>query len=162
MSASLSYIPLYYRLVEDNLFDFQTDYSMAAITIVLMLPQFIMLWRQKTHGARWFAPERFRKNLYAYDYYRDVDDIYFPNTFDQVISQEDLITCAICMNHIHENVDESGSRIRRNGGLLQRIIDKVKAAISRNRNSTDSQNHSNLATRVQEMAQLRTSDIRNQ
>ena len=66
------------------------------------------------------------------------------------------------MNHIHENVDESGSRIRRNGGILQRIIDKVKAAVSRSRDSSDSQNHRNLASRVQEMAQLRISDMRNQ
>ena len=80
MSASLSNIPLYYRLVEDNVFDFQTDYGMAAITIVLMIPQFIMLRRQKTHGARWFAPERYRNNPDAYEYYRDVEDVYRTNS----------------------------------------------------------------------------------
>ena len=162
MSASLTYIPLYQRLVKDNFFDFETDFSMAAITIVLMLPQFLIMWRQKTHGARWFAPERYRKNPDAYDYYRDVEDVYHPNVLDQVSGHEDFITCAICMNYIHEDVDESGGRIRQSGAVLQRIIEKFKAALSSNRNSSDSQNHINNATRVQEMAELRTSYTRNQ
>jgi len=86
--------------------------------ILFMALQLFIIKRQQTHGPRWFVPKRFRVNPFAHNYYRQVPasvlrrakttkDPTAPSSF------EDDVSCVICMNYIHYEVDEFGGLVRK-------------------------------------------------
>ena len=116
-------MPLFLKFNEDNYIDAPSDPGIAICMILLMALQLIVVHFQQRWGARWFVPRRYRINPQAYDYCRSVpesvleraktvSDPLEPSNFD------DDITCSICMNYIHYQVDEDGGLIRRDGRQL--------------------------------------------
>ena len=88
--------------------------------ISFMVLQLFIMKRQQTHGPRWFVPKRFRRNPFAHEYYRAVPASALRRAKEcrdptAPSSHEDDVTCVICMNYIHFEVDEHGGLIRKDG-----------------------------------------------
>ena len=71
------------------------------------------------HGARWFIPKRFRQDPFAHNYYHDTPVSVLrraklsKDPTAQSSNEED-ISCVICMNYTHYEVDEHGGLIQTN------------------------------------------------
>ena len=81
-----------------------------------MALQLFVIKRQQTHGARWFIPKNLRRDPQAHEYYRSTPGSVLrraKQTKDPMASSahEDDITCVICMNYVHYQVDEHGGLI---------------------------------------------------
>ena len=73
--------------------------------LLLIVFQIIMLKSQQEFGARWFVPNRFRKDPNAYDYNRKLDS----NVIQQEESgQVEEMVCVICMVPVRHDVDIFG------------------------------------------------------
>lgn len=95
--------------------------------ILVMAAQVVVIEGQQRWGPRWFVPERFRRNPFAFNYYQDVPQSLINRDKKQrakaqgasgLLTGEELkddaddgeaeMLCVICMNAIHLDVDESG------------------------------------------------------
>lgn len=133
--ALQSFLPLYLKMCYNNILSNETDMSGGVMMFLVMAFQVVVIEGQQRWGPRWFVPERFRRNPFAFNYYQDVpqslinrdkrmrnkaqnahDLLQSEDTKDEGDDGEVEMLCVICMNSIHLEVDESGSLLQ--GGQL--------------------------------------------
>lgn len=115
--ATQSFMPLYLKSDNDNFLDQETDRVSVTLIVLFMALQLFVIKRQQTHGARWFVPKRFRINRFAHDYYKTVSSSVLARAKlckdpTAQSGNDDDVTCVICMNFVHYDVDEHGGLIR--------------------------------------------------
>ena len=125
--ALQSFLPLYLKMCHNNFLSNETDMFGGLMMILVMAAQVVVIEGQQRWGPRWFVPERFRRNPFAFNYYQDVPQSLINRDKKQrakaqgtsgLLSGEELkddaddgeveMLCVICMNAIHLDVDESG------------------------------------------------------
>ena len=112
-----SFMPLYLKMDSSNFLDLETDNVSAMLIILFMSIQLFIIRRQQTHGPRWFVPKRFRRNRNAHEYIHTVPQNVLKRAKtvkDPTLqtNNDDDVTCVICMNYVHFDVDENGGLIR--------------------------------------------------
>jgi len=70
--ALQSFLPLYLKMCYNNFLSNKTDMLGGLLMILVMAAQVVIIEFQQRWGPRWFVPERFRRNPFAYNYYHDV------------------------------------------------------------------------------------------
>ena len=110
-------MPLYLKMDSTNFLDQETDNVSSMFIILFMALQLIVMKFQQTHGPRWFVPKSLRRNRNAHEYYHSVPSDVLKrakNCKDPTAqtNHEDDVTCVICMNYLHFDVDENGGLIR--------------------------------------------------
>ena len=115
-----TFMPLYLKMNTENFLDQETDLVAAMLVIAFMALQLITMKLQQTYSPRWFIPKRFRRNLNAHEYYQVVPASVLRRAQTNKdpaapSSNEDDITCVICMSYVHYDVDENGGLIRKDG-----------------------------------------------
>mmetsp|Transcript_10885 Transcript_10885/g.14662 ORF Transcript_10885/g.14662 Transcript_10885/m.14662 type:complete len:216 (-) Transcript_10885:719-1366(-) len=108
--STQSFMPLYLKIDSSNFLDQPSQPFMAMLIISFMVLQLYIIKRQQLVSARWFVPKRFRRNPFAYDYYRKVTQDVYDRARERddptaVSTHEGDVTCVICMNYIHHAVD---------------------------------------------------------
>lgn len=123
LCAMQSFMPLYLKIDSGNFLDQEADAYAATCIMLFMALQLFIIKRQQTHGARWFIPKRLRVDPHAHEYYRNTPASVLrraKQTKDPTApsAHEDDITCVICMNYVHYEVDEHGGLIQTNAAVM--------------------------------------------
>ena len=129
LSLGRLYIPLYIKGMDGNMFDLKPSYFKVYLLIIITFIEIIILFLQKSFGARTILPKKFRKQ--GFDYYRDKVNV------EQHVSKNP--TCVICLENLNVDVDENFNAIKKKikkinfCDKLMNIcfLDKIKRKINR-------------------------------
>ena len=67
--ALQSFLPLYLKMCYGNFLNNKIDIAGGCVMILVMAVQVVVIRLQQTMGPRWFVPEQFRRNPFAFQYY---------------------------------------------------------------------------------------------
>lgn len=130
------FIPLYIRMVPNNMFRSKPNYLFSIGLIVSHIVQIGILYFQSVYGGDCIIPKRFKDNYFNYKV----------NIRDVIKANKDFytVTCSICLEAFVKNNNESTS-CNRNGKCN---IDEKDNDNSTDLNSTQNYNSSNTAISI--------------
>ena len=96
-SVSKLFLPLYIKGYDGNIFNLKPSYFKVYIIVFIVFVQMIILFLQKTFGARAILPRKCRSIFF--DYYRDKINL------DLKLSKDPI--CVICLENLSADVDQN-------------------------------------------------------
>jgi hypothetical protein len=89
------FIPIYFRIYENNFFFISPDYKFIFYAILIIIISILFLYIQTFYDSRFFLPKTFKKSIY--DFYKTKQELIEINkNFQQY-------ECVICLNPLFNN-----------------------------------------------------------
>ena len=103
LSLTRLYLPIYLKGFNGNIFDLKPSYLKVYLLVIITLIEIIILFLQKTFGARTILPKKYRKK--GFDYYKDKVNI------EMHVSKNP--NCVICLESLSVEVDENFNTLKK-------------------------------------------------
>ena len=93
------FIPIYFRIYDDNFFFISPDYKFVFFALMIIIISILFLYIQIFYDSRFFLPKKFKKSIF--DFYKTKQELI------EINKNYEKIDCVICLNPLfnEENIE---------------------------------------------------------